>query len=100
MNAPYIRLGITLGLGALAMFLILSATIGGAGGTGPSLAAAYLALMMIAPIGVLMLLIMPHLYPSLRANLILYAALLCLFLGAYAAVHGQMLALAGGGAIG
>ena len=28
MNAPYIRLGITLGLGAVAMFLILDATIG------------------------------------------------------------------------
>ena len=39
-----------------------------------------------------MLLIMPHLYRSLRANLILYAGFTCLFLGAWAATKSHALA--------
>lgn len=109
MNAPYVRLGITLGLGAAAMFLILEATIGAPGGADRILA--WIALMLVAPMGVLMLLVMPHLYRSLRANLILYAGFTCLFLGAWAATRSpalageqaalrSALALAGGRAIG
>jgi hypothetical protein len=90
MNAPYVRLGITLGLGAVAMFLVLAMTVGAPGGL--RLALACLTLMMVAPLGVLMLLIMPHLYRSLRANLILYAGFTLIFLGAYAATHSRALA--------
>lgn len=90
MNAPYVRLGITLGLGAAAMFLILEATIGALGGA--DLILAWIALMLIAPMGVLMLLVMPHLYRSLRANLILFVGFTCLFLGAWAATRSAALA--------
>jgi hypothetical protein len=87
MDAPYVRLGITLGLGAVAMFLILEGMIGAPGGPDPTYAFACIALMMVAPIGVLMLLVMPHLFPSLRANLLLYIGFTCLFLGAWAAAR-------------
>jgi hypothetical protein len=90
MDAPYVRLGVTLGLGAVAMFLVLYMTIGEPGGI--ELALACITLMMVAPLGVLMLLIMPHLYRSLRANLILYAGFTLIFLGAYAATHSRALA--------
>jgi hypothetical protein len=90
MNAPYVRLGVTLGLGAVAMFLILYITVGEPGGM--QLALACITLMMVAPLGVLMLLIMPHLYRSLRANLILYAGFALIFLGAWAATHSRALA--------
>jgi hypothetical protein len=92
MNAPYVRLGVTLGLGAVVMFLVLYGMIGVPGGSGPALGMACLALMLVAPLGVLMLLIMPHLYRSLRANLILYAGFACLFLGAWAAMRSPALA--------
>ena len=71
MNAPYVRLVVTLALGALAMFLVLHATIGAPGSREMDLGMACLALMLAAPMGVLMLLIMPHLFRRLGANLAL-----------------------------
>ncbi|HEV2816860.1 MAG TPA: hypothetical protein VGW40_06525 [Allosphingosinicella sp.] len=85
MNAPYVRLGIILALAGFAMFTVLSATIGVPGGLNPVILC--ITLMMVAPLGVVLLLILPHLYRSLRANLLLYAGFTCLFLGAWAATH-------------
>jgi hypothetical protein len=84
MNAPYVRLVLTLALGALAMFLILHQTIGKPGSREIDLGMACLALMLAAPMGVLILLIMPHLFRRLGANLALYAAFALIFLGAWA----------------
>ena len=89
MDAPYVRLGITLGLAAGAMFLVLRLMIGS---PGLEIEVALIALMLTAPVGVLMLLVMPHLFRSLRANLILYAAFALVFLGAYAATQGDQAA--------
>ncbi|HMG47858.1 MAG TPA: DUF305 domain-containing protein [Allosphingosinicella sp.] len=91
MDAPYIRLGINLALSAVLMFLVMYAMIDGVGDFYLNIDMAYMALMMVAPMGVLMLLIMPHMYQSLRANLILYAGFTLLFLGAYAATRSQAL---------
>lgn len=92
MNAPYIRLGIMLGLGALLMFLVLYVTIGAPGGRDVTLGVACIALMMVAPMGVLMLLIMPHVFRRLGANLALYAAFALIFLGAWAETRSHALA--------
>ena len=92
MNAPYIRLGITLALGALLMFLVLHATIGAPGSPGMDLGMACLAIMLAAPMGVLFLLIMPHLFRRLGANLALYAVFALLFLGAWAETRSHYLA--------
>ena len=91
MNAPYVRLCLTLALGALLMFLVLHATIGAPGSRELDLAMACLALMLAAPMGVLILLIMPHLFRRMGANLALYAAFALIFLGAWAETrsHGQ-----------
>jgi hypothetical protein len=90
MNAPYVRLGMILALAGFAMFTVLSATIGLPGAPNPILLC--ITLMMVAPLGVVLLLILPHLYRSLRANLLLYAGFTCLFLGAWAATRSQALA--------
>jgi len=90
MNAPYVRLGIILVLAGFAMFTVLSATMGVPGGL--NLVILCITLMMVAPLGVLLLLILPHLYRSLRANLLLYAGFTCLFLGAWAASRSPALA--------
>ena len=50
MNAPYVRLGITLALGAVLMFFVLHATIGVPGSRELDLGMACLALMLAAPI--------------------------------------------------
>jgi hypothetical protein len=92
MNAPYVRLGITLALGALVMFLVLHATLGAPGSRGMDIAMACLALMLAAPMGVLILLIMPHLFRRLGANLALYAAFAIIFLGAWAETRSHALA--------
>jgi len=92
MNAPYVRLCLTLGLGALLMFLVLHATIGAPGSRELDLGMACLALMLAAPMGVLILLIMPHLFRRLGANLALYAAFALIFLGAWAETRSHFLA--------
>jgi hypothetical protein len=92
MSAPYVRLFITLALGAAVMFLVLHATIGVPGSRGLDIGMACLALMLAAPMGVLILLIMPHLFRRLGANLILYAAFALIFLGAWAETRSHFLA--------
>ena len=92
MNAPYIRLGIMLALGVLFMFLVLYVTLGPPGGPDVTVGVACIALMMVAPMGVLMLLIMPHLFRRLGANLALYAAFTLIFLGAWAETRSHALA--------
>ena len=92
MNAPYIRLVTTLALGALLMFLVLRATIGVPASREMDLGMACLALMLAAPMGVLILLIMPHLFRRLGANLALYAAFTLIFLGAWAETRSHALA--------
>ena len=93
MNAPYVRLGITLALGALVMFLVLHATIGAPGSRGLDLGMACLALMLAAPMGVLILLIMPHLFRRLaRQSRCSTPPSPCIFLGAWAATRSQALA--------
>jgi hypothetical protein len=92
MNAPYVRLFITLALGALVMFLILHATIGTPGSRELDIVMACLALMLAAPMGVLMLLIMPHVFRRVGANLALYAAFALVFLGAWAETRSHFLA--------
>jgi len=92
MNAPYVRLCITLALGALVMFLVLNATIGVPRSREMDIGMACLALMLAAPMGVLILLIMPHLFRRLGANLALYAAFALIFLGAWAETRSHFLA--------
>ena len=91
MNAPYVRLAITLALGALVMFLVLHATLGAPGSRALDIGMACLALMLAAPMGVLILLIMPHLFRRLGANLALYAAFALIFLGAWAETRSHYL---------
>jgi len=92
MNAPYIRLGIMLTLGVLFMFLVLYVTLGPPGGPDVTVGVACIALMMAAPMGVLMLLFMPHLFRRFGANLALYAAFTLVFLGAWAEIRSHVLA--------
>jgi hypothetical protein len=83
MNAPYLRLCATLALGACAMFLVLHLTIGLPASRVLDLGLLCLALMLVAPVGVLILLFMPHIFRRFGANLAFYTGLALLFLGAY-----------------
>jgi hypothetical protein len=92
MKAPYFRLCLTLALGALLMFLVLHATLAAPDGPAMDLGMACLALMLAAPMGVLILLIMPHFFRRHGANLALYAAFALVFLGAWAESRSHALA--------
>ena len=92
MNAPYVRLCVTLALGALLMFFVLHAMLGLPDSRALDLSMACLALMLAAPMGVLILLIMPHLFRRLGANLALYAVFALIFLGAWAGTRSHALA--------
>lgn len=91
MRADYLKFGLNLALSAVLMFLIMFAMIDGFGDFYANLNMAYMALMMVAPMGVLMLLLMPGMYRDRRLNLILHGVLILLFLAAFWATRTQAL---------
>jgi uncharacterized protein (DUF305 family) len=91
MRADYLKLGLNLAISAVLMFLIMFAMIDGLGDFYANLNMAYMALMMVAPMGVLMLLMMPGMYRNRRLNLILHGLLVLLFAAAFRATRTQAL---------
>ena len=91
MRADYLKFGLNLALSALLMFLIMFAMIDGPGDFYANLNMVYMALMMVAPMGVLMLLMMPGMYRNRRLNLILHGLLVLLFAAAFRATRTQAL---------
>jgi uncharacterized protein (DUF305 family) len=91
MRADYLKLGLNLAISAVLMFLIMFAMIDGFGDFYANLNMAYMALMMAAPMGVLMLLMMPGMYRNRRLNLIVHGLLVLLFAAAFWATRTQAL---------
>ena len=91
MRADYLKFGLNLAISAVLMFLIMFAMIDGPGDFHANLNTAYMALMMVAPMGVLMLLLMPGMYRNKRLNLALHAGLALLFAAAFWATRSQAL---------
>ncbi len=91
MRADYLKFGLNLAISAVLMFLIMFAMIDGPGDFHANLNTAYMALMMVAPMGVLMLLLMPGMYRNKRLNLALHAGLVLLFAAAFWATRSQAL---------
>lgn len=80
MSGHYAKLGINLALSAIVMYLVMFAMIDTVGEFYNNLNMAYMTLMMVAPMGALMLLMMGSMYANRRLNLILYAVFAGLFL--------------------
>lgn len=78
-NARYRMLVLNLLASALIMYLVMFAMIDTWGEFYNNLNMAWMTLMMVAPMGALMLLMMGSMYPDWRTNLILYAVFAGLF---------------------
>lgn len=80
MTGHYAKLGVNLTLSAIVMYLVMFAMIDTIGEFYNNLNMFYMTLMMVAPMGALMLLMMGSMYGNRRLNLILYAVFAGLFL--------------------
>ena len=89
MKNPYLLFGLNVLVGLAIMYFAMFAMIAGWGDFYNNINMAYMAVMMAAPMGTLMLLTMPGMYPSRGLNLALHAVFVLAFLGAFAAIRWQ-----------
>ena len=90
MKNPYLLFGLNILVGLAIMYFAMFAMIAGWGDFYNNINMAYMAVMMAAPMGTLMLLTMPGMYPSRGLNLALHAVFVLAFLGAFAAIRWQI----------
>jgi RsiW-degrading membrane proteinase PrsW (M82 family) len=79
-HSPYIKLAITISINAVVMFLLTYAMIDTLDHFYPNINRVYMALLMVAPMVVLMLIVMHGMYPNKTLNYILIAAFAGLFI--------------------
>lgn len=89
MKSHYPMLALNLVLSTAIMYVVMFGMIDGAGDFYNNLNMFYMALMMVAPMAVLMLLMMRRMYPNTGLNLALYAGFTALFLLAFLGVRSQ-----------
>lgn len=89
MHNHYKMLGINLAISVVIMYFVMFAMIDGLGDFFNNFNMAYMAVMMVAPMGILMLLMMPSMYDRKKLNLALYAGFAVLFLLAFAGIRQQ-----------
>lgn len=86
---PYRMLALNLALSAVIMYFVMFAMIDGLADFFHNLNMLYMAFMMVAPMGVLMLLMMGSMYSNKKLNLALHAGFIALFLLASAGIRTQ-----------
>ncbi len=88
-HSHYRMLALNLVLSAIIMYFVMFAMIDGLGDFFHNLNMAYMALMMVAPMGILMLLMMGSMYANKRLNLALHAGFAALFVIGFAGIRMQ-----------
>ncbi|HEX6969570.1 MAG TPA: DUF305 domain-containing protein [Micromonosporaceae bacterium] len=83
MNKPYLRLAIVMGLSLLTMYPLTMVMVRRPDDFTLNLSNAYMALVMVAPMGVFMLFVMSMMFRNRVLNIALYAAFAALFVGAF-----------------
>lgn len=89
MHKHYRILGWNLALSVVIMYFVMFAMIDGIPDLNHNLNTAYMALMMAAPMGTLMLLMMRSMYENRKLNLLLHLGFIAIFALAFAAVRQQ-----------
>ncbi|WEX75786.1 DUF305 domain-containing protein [Sinorhizobium numidicum] len=89
MISHYGNLAINLVISLVLMYLVMFTMIDGLGDFYNNLNTFYMALMMVAPMAILMLLMMGSMYQSKRLNLVLYVGFVALFVAAFAFMRAQ-----------
>lgn len=85
----YVLFAVNMALSFVAMYLLMFSMIDGRGDFRNNLNTVYMALTMVAPMGLLMLATMGGMYPNRRLNLALYAGFAVLFVAAFAGIRTQ-----------
>jgi uncharacterized protein (DUF305 family) len=86
---PYAMFAVNMLLSLVVMYVVMFSMIDGWGDFRNNLNMLYMALTMVAPMGIIMLATMSGMYPNKRLNLFLYAGLVVLFLAAFAGTRTQ-----------
>ncbi|NTB94975.1 DUF305 domain-containing protein [Agrobacterium tumefaciens] len=88
---PYAAFALNMVLSLVVMYLVMFSMIDGWGDFRHNLNMVYMALTMVAPMGILMLATMGGMYPNKRLNLFLHAGLALLFVAAFTGTRSQTL---------
>lgn len=89
MKNGYVSLAVQTAISAVIMYLVMFVMIDGLGSFYNNLNMVYMTLMMVAPMVVLMILAMGHMFPDRRANAAILAASAIAFLGSFALIRTQ-----------
>jgi hypothetical protein len=89
MKNSYLSLGVQTLVGGIIMYLVMFVMIDGLDSFYNNLNMFYMTLMMVAPMVVLMILAMRHMFESKAVNMALIAASLIAFLGSFALIRTQ-----------
>jgi uncharacterized protein (DUF305 family) len=89
MKNPYFSLAVQTIISGIVMYLVMFVMIDGLGSFYNNLNMVYMTLMMVAPMVVLMILAMKHMFPSRAINTALLAASAVAFLGSFALIRTQ-----------
>ncbi len=89
MESGYKKLAIILPVNAVLMFLLTYTLIDTWDHFYPNINRAYMAIVMVAPMTLVMMLMMRSMYPNTRLNLALYALLVLVFLGVFSLARTQ-----------
>jgi hypothetical protein len=88
---PYALFALNMALSLLAMYFVMFSMIDGGDDFRHNLNMLYMALTMVAPMGIIMLATMGGMYPDRRLNVALHAGLALLFVAALAGTRSQAL---------
>lgn len=89
MKNPYVSLALQTVVGGVIMYLVMFVMIDGLSSFYNNLNMFYMTLMMVAPMVVLMILAMRHMFPSKGVNAALLAGSIAVFLASFALIRTQ-----------
>ncbi|OYX15570.1 MAG: DUF305 domain-containing protein [Rhizobiales bacterium 32-66-8] len=88
-KSPYVSLLLQSVLGGIVMYLVMFVMIDSIGSFYNNLNMLYMTLMMVAPMVVLMIVAMGHMFPSRAANMALLIGSIVVFVGCFALIRTQ-----------
>ena len=88
-SSNYTKFWTSLGVNAVLMFILMFVMVDTFADVVPNINFVYMALVMAAPMGIIMLASMPMMYTDKKKNIVCYAILAVLFIGSFAFIRNQ-----------
>lgn len=89
MKSPYVKFWVSLAANAVLMFVLMFVMINTIAEFIPNINFVYMALVMAAPMGIIMLATMPMMYRDKKKNMLSYAALALIFVASFGFIRNQ-----------